>query len=248
MRLPLWFSRQFSASDPRYGLGVILSFVALVLVAAYDWSGAASPESFGSLDSPAQQALTSADPAKSAGRLELSLRSEASSLSPNAQNRLTDHIVDRYRIGLAEARSVVALVSNVGAELRVDPLLLLAVIAVESSFDPQAQSRRGAQGLMQIRTSLHSERFEQFGGVEAAFDPVANVRVGAELLKMFLLREGSTEAALKSYVGAARRPHDSGYSARVLGERDLLAQAAAESSLLVLREQAPTDLSRQNLF
>lgn len=150
----------------------------------------------------------------------------ADAMVPVAQRRLVSFISERYGVELPDARSFVALAFRVGTEVTLDPLLLLAVIAVESRFDPFAQSRRGAEGLMQIRTHVHAERFERFGGRDAAFDPLANIRVGAELLKGLLDREGSTEGALKAYVGAARRPHDSGYGARVLQARAQLAEAA----------------------
>jgi soluble lytic murein transglycosylase-like protein len=155
--------------------------------------------------------------------------------TPRAQRRLTDHIVDRYQVDTAQAARVVALAYEVADEVKLDPLLLLAVMSVESSFDTFAQSARGAQGLMQIRTQVHAERFEPFGGSEAVFDPRANIRVGAELLRIHLLREGSTEAALKAYVGAARRPHDSGYGARVLRARDVLRGVAEATEDLVMR-------------
>jgi soluble lytic murein transglycosylase-like protein len=152
-----------------------------------------------------------------------------------AQRRLTAHIVDRYQVDAIQAAQVVALAYEVADEVKLDPLLLLAVISVESSFNTFAQSVRGAQGLMQIRTQVHAERFERFGGSEAVFDPQANIRVGAELLRIYLLREGSTEAALKSYVGAARRPHDNGYGARVLRARDGLRVVTDAPDDLVMR-------------
>jgi len=152
-----------------------------------------------------------------------------------AQRRLVATIVERHRVDADHASSVVALTYRIAEEVKLDPLLLLAVISVESSFDSQAQNRSGAQGLMQIRTHLHAERFEPFGGRGAAFDPHANIRVGADLLRGHLVREGSIEAALKAYVGAARRPHDSGYGARVLRTRDLLKDVAEGRDTLVLR-------------
>lgn len=152
-----------------------------------------------------------------------------------AQQRLTHHIAEHYRVDRVQAASVVALAYEVAEELTIDPLLILAVIAVESSFDASAQSSRGAQGLMQIRTHLHAALFEAFGGPEAAFDPHANIRVGAELLRGFLSREGSVEAALKLYVGAARRPHDGGYGVRVIRARDALRSVAQQRDELVFR-------------
>ena len=151
------------------------------------------------------------------------------------QRRLVASIVERHRVDAEHASSVVAIAYRIAEEVRLDPLLLLAVISAESSFDPLAQNRSGAQGLMQIRTHLHAERFEPFGGKEAAFDPQANIRVGADLLRGHLVREGSIEAALKAYVGAARRPHDSGYGARVLRMRESLREVAEGRDALVLR-------------
>jgi soluble lytic murein transglycosylase-like protein len=62
----------------------------------------------------------------------------------------------------------------------------------------------GAQGLMQVMTKVHSDKYEGFGGKMAAFDPVSNLRVGAKVLKECIARAGSVEGGLKFYVGAAR--------------------------------------------
>jgi hypothetical protein len=106
-------------------------------------------------------------------------------------------------------------------------MLILAVISVESNFDPRAQSNRGAQGLMQVLTRVHADKFSPFGGVAAAFDPMANIRVGAQILNGYLKRDGSVEGALKAYVGAALLPSDGGYGAKVIFERERMAAAAA---------------------
>jgi soluble lytic murein transglycosylase-like protein len=100
-------------------------------------------------------------------------------------------------------------------------------MSVESSFDPRAQSSAGAQGLMQVLTRVHVEKFMPFGGIRAAFDPVANIRVGSAILREYIQRDGSVESALKSYVGAALMDNDGGYGAKVLNARDRIAAAAA---------------------
>ena len=87
-------------------------------------------------------------------------------------------------------------------------------MSIESSFNPNARSPAGAQGLMQVLTRVHADKFAPFGGASAAFDPVANISVGSRILKEYLVREGSVEGALKSYVGAALHEHDSGYGYR----------------------------------
>jgi soluble lytic murein transglycosylase-like protein len=128
------------------------------------------------------------------------------------------------------ARAVVHEAVLVGKQLQLDPLLLLAIIAVESRFDPMAQSTRGAQGLMQVRTSVHSARFDPFGGASAAFDFATNIRIGAQILQEHLTRHGSVDLALKHYVGAARMAHDQGYAAKVRKEKLKLEQILLQSA------------------
>lgn len=142
------------------------------------------------------------------------------------QRAVAGFIAQKYRLELETVEGVVRVAYLAARQLNVDPLLVLAIISVESGFNPAAQSRRGAQGLMQVRTRVHAERFEPFGGRIAAFDPWANIHVGISILKDYLTREGTVERALKSYVGAAQRPDDGGYGAKVLGERARLSAVA----------------------
>lgn len=142
------------------------------------------------------------------------------------QQNIARFIASRYRVTLSQTQFFVENAYRTARELRVDPWLILAVISVESSFNPRAQSHKGAQGLMQVLTRVHVDKFEAFGGVAAAFDPVANIKVGARILHEYLARAGSVEGALKFYVGAAALPHDGGYAAKVLRERALIAEAA----------------------
>ena len=85
-----------------------------------------------------------------------------------------------------------------------------------------AVSPKGAQGLMQVMTHIHDDKYEAFGGNFAAFDPVTNLRVGAQVLKECIQRAGGLEAGLRSYVGAANLPDDGGYAAKVLAEQSHL--------------------------
>jgi hypothetical protein len=114
-----------------------------------------------------------------------------------------------------------------GPRAGVDPTLILAVMAVESSFNPFAQSSVGAQGLMQVLTRVHDDKYQGFGGVHAAFDPVTNLKVGVQILRDYITRTGSVEGGLRYYVGAANLPDDGGYGARVLAEQSLLKRVAA---------------------
>jgi hypothetical protein len=147
-------------------------------------------------------------------------------LDPEQQN-IARFIAMRYRVGVDATSQFVYHAYRAAREVKIDPMLVLAVMSVESSFNPRAQSTAGAQGLMQVLTRVHAEKFVPFGGVPAAFDPVANIRVGSVILKEYLTREGSVEGALKSYVGAALADHDGGYGMKVLSARERIAAAAA---------------------
>jgi hypothetical protein len=106
-------------------------------------------------------------------------------------------------------------------------------MAVESSFNPFAQSAVGAQGLMQVMTTVHSDKYENFGGHLAAFDPVTNLRVGVRVLQDCIARAGSLEGGLKYYVGAANIA-DGGYAAKVLAEHTRLQAVASGRNVPLL--------------
>ncbi|MFM1992127.1 MAG: hypothetical protein RJA99_5084 [Pseudomonadota bacterium] len=143
------------------------------------------------------------------------------------QQNIARFIASRYRLGVDATSEFVYHAYRAARDVKIDPMLVLAVMSVESSFNPKAQSQAGAQGLMQVLTRVHAEKFVPFGGIPAAFDPVANIRVGSAILKEYLAREGSVEGALKSYVGAALAEHDGGYGMKVLNARERIAAAAA---------------------
>src|SRR5205814_7213391 len=115
-----------------------------------------------------------------------------------------------YHVGPEPISRLVKEACVVGDRAGLDPTLILAIMAVESSFNPFAQSAVGAQGLMQVMTRVHDDKYEAFGGNFAAFDPVTNLRVGAQVLKECVTRAGSLEAGLRFYVGASNLPDDGG--------------------------------------
>jgi len=83
------------------------------------------------------------------------------------------------------------------------PTLLVAVMEVESGFDPYAVSQKGALGLMQILPSTGIEVARRVGipwrGPRTLFDPRANVRLGAAYLRELLDRYASLRVALAAY-------------------------------------------------
>lgn len=142
------------------------------------------------------------------------------------QTLLARHIATEYRRALDFSRELVHHVYQVAREAQVDPLLVLAIVSVESRFNPLAESPAGAQGLMQVLTRVHFAKFRPFGGIQAAFDPVANLKVGTAILRHYLHSQDTVALALKAYVGAAQADHDFGYGAKVMAARAQLAEVA----------------------
>lgn len=145
---------------------------------------------------------------------------------PKQQAAVAYWLSKKYRVAPEPLSALVAEAYETGQRTRIDPTLLLAVMAVESGFNPFAQSGVGAQGLMQVMTGIHSDKYENFGGKLAAFDPVTNLRVGAKVLQECIQRAGSVQAGLKFYVGAALLAEDGGYAEKVLAEHARLQQVA----------------------
>ncbi|MDO5290111.1 MAG: lytic transglycosylase domain-containing protein [Pseudomonadota bacterium] len=145
---------------------------------------------------------------------------------PREQASLALWIARKYRVAPEPVAALVAEAYEVGRANKLDPTLILAVMAIESSFNPFAQSPVGAQGLMQVMTEIHSDKYAHFGGQYAAFDPKSNLRVGVKILKEYITRTGSVEGGLKWYVGAANLPSDGGYASKVLAEHARLQRVA----------------------
>ena len=147
--------------------------------------------------------------------------------SEKQQKAVTSWLSKRYRVAGDATNMLVSTAYLTAREIKLDPLLILAVMAIESGLNPFAESPMGAQGLMQVMSKVHHEKFQDMGGLQAALNPVANIRVGSLILKDYVTRGGSVEAGLKSYVGAAAFEHDDGYGSRVLAEYSRLKQVSA---------------------
>ncbi|MGH8854508.1 MAG: transglycosylase SLT domain-containing protein [Telluria sp.] len=142
------------------------------------------------------------------------------------QQWVTSWLSKRYRVASDAANMLVSTAYHTAHEVKLDPLLILAVMAIESGLNPFAESAMGAKGLMQVMAKVHHDKFEKVGGQKAALDPAANIRVGALILKDYVKRTGSVEGGLKTYVGAADLETDSGYGSKVLAEYKRLKQVA----------------------
>jgi hypothetical protein len=138
---------------------------------------------------------------------------------PRQQATLATWIARRYKVAPEPIGALVQEAWSIGQRVGLDPTLILAIMAVESSFNPFAQSAVGAQGLMQVMTRVHDDKYEAFGGTHAAFDPISNLRVGVLVLKDCITRAGNLQEGLRHYVGAALQENDGGYVGRVLAEQ-----------------------------
>ena len=150
---------------------------------------------------------------------------------------LTNYLARRYRVAPEPIEDLVHAAFAAGRLTGLDPLLVLAVISVESRFNPIAESDYGARGLMQVVPRFHLEKLAHHGGQAAVLEPTTNILVGTQILDEYIERAGSLEAGLQLYAGAADDPAR-GYAQRVLAEQQRLAQV-----LLAARRSGPIAFS-----
>lgn len=155
------------------------------------------------------------------------------------QKWVTNWLAKRYRVANDATNMLVSTAYITASETKLDPLLILAVMAIESGLNPFAESPVGAQGLMQVMSKIHHDKFKPLGGAQAALNPVANIRVGAQILKEYVKRGGSVEAGLKTYVGAAAFETDQGYGSKVLAEYRRLKMVASGKQVPTFTPPSP---------
>ena len=146
---------------------------------------------------------------------------------PRKQAAVAAWLATKYRVAPEPIAALVSEAYVLSESTKLKPHLLLAVMAIESSFHPYVQSQAGAQGLMQVMTDIHAKKYEKYGGKLAAFDPLTNLRVGAKVLQEYIKQKGSTEDGLLFYLGGDALQSDTGYVAKVLAEQAKLDQVAA---------------------
>lgn len=159
--------------------------------------------------------MFAAPPVVVAGPIQVS---EVETPVEREQRAVTEYIAKRYRVSDAAVAGFVSAAYRSGARYNVDPLLILAVMAVESRYNPVAESSVGAKGLMQIIPKYHQEKLHDHGGEEAVLEPEVNIQVGARILREYYRRFGDLEVALQMYAGALDEP-TARYSEKVLAEK-----------------------------
>lgn len=151
----------------------------------------------------------------------------AVSLSPD-MHRVVGYLSHKYRVAAPALEPMVAAAHVVGGRLGLDPMLILAVMAIESRFNPFAQSDQGAQGLMQVIPKYHQDKLVDADQDHPLLDPVTNIEVGAKVLKESIQRAGGLTAGLQQYAGASG-DQEAGYSKSVMAERLRLEQVKNNS-------------------
>lgn len=136
---------------------------------------------------------------------------------------LADYLSRRYRVSSEALERFVRLAYSAGQMTKLDPLLILAVMAVESSFNPIAESGMGAKGLMQVIPQFHQDKLRTVHGAELnVLDPETNILVGAKVLREYASKTGGNyAAALGMYAGSGPDPANP-YASKVLSERERL--------------------------
>ncbi len=217
-------------------LGLAVMFAAITLTARPDIREVAETQLRSWLASR-QIPLAAADASPAAAQAQV--QSEASERAtasdpkdlPKQQASVAFWLSKKYRVAPEPLSALVAEAYDIGRRTKLDPTLILAIMAVESGFNPFAQSAVGAQGLMQVMTKIHGDKYETFGGRLAAFDPLTNLRVGVKVLQECIARAGSLEGGLRFYVGAANLEDDSGYAGKVMAEHARIQSVASGRSV-----------------
>lgn len=210
-------------------LGLAVAFIAIALIARPNLRQSGEEQLMGWLQARQEQVAVLVEVAPPEPLPVPSSRTVAVNPKslPKEQATVAYWLSKKYRVAPEPLGLLVAEAYQTGARVKLDPTLILAVMAIESKFNPFAQSPVGAQGLMQVMTRVHTDKYERVGGKLAAFDPVINLRVGVKVLQECIARAGSIEGGLRYYVGAANMASDGGYSAKVLAEHSQLRQVAS---------------------
>ena len=216
-------------------IGLTVMFAAITLVARPELRQTGETALIGWLQGRQIVIAGASDEASQADTAEPGAVDRATATNPQSlpkqQAAVAYWLSKKYRVAPEPVSALVSEAYDIGGRTKLDPTLILAVMAVESGFNPFAQSAVGAQGLMQVMTKIHSDKYEIFGGKLAAFDPLTNLRVGVKVLQECIARAGSLEAGLKHYVGAANMEADGGYAAKVMAEHGRLKMVSAGRSV-----------------
>ena len=134
---------------------------------------------------------------------------------------LTSRLADKYKIMENAAEHIVNSAFEAGRRNGVDPMLVLAVAATESRFNPISQSGSGAMGMMQVIPKYHYDAIAASGGMDSLMDIRKATYAGSAVLKKYMNKaKGNAELALTLYNGSISDESRS-YAKKVLGLREM---------------------------
>ena len=209
----------------QHGLLIIGFMIVLGLINAF-------PKNLGTNESPDSDVANYSDTSSHSDAPDYSAPVPApevpptAALSPRMQGAL-DYVTRRYRVAPEALVPVFEVAQLVGKERHIDPLLIVAIIGIESGFNPFAESNFGAQGLMQIIPRFHLDKLPEGTGDSPLLDPAINVRVGVGVLEEAIQRRGGLVAGLQYYAGSSDL--EGNYASKVLAEKARLEQASRRS-------------------
>jgi soluble lytic murein transglycosylase-like protein len=213
--------RAYAAMKSLFALLGVAALGAILILPRGAEPAAASLKSLKPAEVLASAAVTIAGPL-------LATAAPAETASDREQRSLSDFIARRWRIADAAADQFVSIAYRAGELHRVDPVLILAVMAIESRYNPVAESTMGAKGLMQVIARYHQEKLLEHGGEPALLDPEVNILVGAQILREYQRRFNDIETALQMYAGAFDEP-TSQYATKVFAEKARLDAVRAKA-------------------
>ena len=147
---------------------------------------------------------------------------------PEKQANVARFLAKKYNLAPAYIGALVVEANALSVKSKIPANLILAVISIESNFNPYVENKFGAQGLMQVIIQVHKKRYEEFGGNLAAFDPISNLRVGVRILfDCIKFKGGSVDEGLRYYLGRTPGEDDGGYVEKVHNYQDELDRVSA---------------------
>ncbi len=154
----------------------------------------------------------------------------------SAHRALAEFLARKYRVSERMMVKLVATAYKAGDRLGLDPLLIIAMMAIESRFNPFAESHAGAKGLMQVIPKYHADKLPASDTGKTVFDPEVNIVAGAKILKEYIGRTGNLTDALQMYAGAVNDQHDR-YATKVIGEKRRLQKVLHNETVRAVQEE-----------
>lgn len=158
----------------------------------------------------------SAEAERAGPALEAKLAVLAAPVDPR-QARAASYIAKKYHIAHEAAEHIASEAFKAGKRHHVDPLIMLAVIGVESHYNPLAESSVGALGLTQALPEFHPDKVAQIERQEGHILNIAdNIELGSRIFSEYSQRfKGDEMMALQQYNGSLDDPTRA-YSRKVL--------------------------------